>query len=169
MGAVDGKHIRCMNPIGGGSNFFNYKKYYSVVLMAVADANLNVVAIDVGALGKDWDSSIFKDNILGLKLYSNTLNLPTPRDLPGTELKPKPFVMVGDEAFKIPPICYVHTQLGDWLHRNEYTTTDTAGVDAQWNVLLESWPTNGEYSIRPSLSNRSLLIVLSNVVVSYTI
>lgn len=42
-----------MNPIGGGSNFFNYKKYYSVVLMAVADANLNVVAIDVGALGKD--------------------------------------------------------------------------------------------------------------------
>lgn len=31
VGAVDGKHIRYINPCGGGSNFFNYKKYFSTV------------------------------------------------------------------------------------------------------------------------------------------
>lgn len=101
VGSVDGKHIRCINPFGGGSNFFNYKKYFSTVLMAVVDANLSFVAIDVGSLGKDGDSSVFKDSPLGKKLYSNNLNLPLPRDLPGTNGAPQPFVMVGDDAFKL--------------------------------------------------------------------
>lgn len=37
VGAVDGKHIRCVNPKNTGSIFFNYKKYFSTVLMAVVD------------------------------------------------------------------------------------------------------------------------------------
>nr|CAI5844569.1 unnamed protein product [Callosobruchus analis] len=34
IGVVDGKHIRVIKPSHSGSNFFNYKKYFSVVLMA---------------------------------------------------------------------------------------------------------------------------------------
>lgn len=101
VGAIDGKHVRCINPRGGGSNFFNYKKYYSVVLMAAADANLQFVAIDVGAYGKEGDSTVFRDSPLGKKLYSGSLNLPPPRCLPYTNENPQPFVMVGDEAFKL--------------------------------------------------------------------
>jgi len=41
LGAIDGKHIRCKNPNDYGSLYFNYKKYFSIVLMAVVDANLN--------------------------------------------------------------------------------------------------------------------------------
>ena len=101
IGAVDGKHIRCINPIKGGSNFINYKKYFSIVLIAVADANLNFIAIDVGAYGKEGDSTVFRDSPLGKKLYSGNLNIPPPRHLPNTDKDPQPFVMVGDEAFKI--------------------------------------------------------------------
>ncbi|XP_066598912.1 uncharacterized protein [Prorops nasuta] len=101
FGAVDGKHIRCINPIKGESNYFNYKKYFSIVLMAVADANLNFIAIDVGAYGKEGDSAIFRNCPLGKKLYSGNLNLPPPRCLPKTTENPQPFVVVGDEAFKL--------------------------------------------------------------------
>lgn len=101
VGTIDGKHIRCINPQGGGSNYYNYKKFFSVVLMAVADANLSFIAIDVGAYGKEGDSTIFRDSPLGRKLYSGSLNLPPPRYLPNTNDNPQPFVMVGDEAFKL--------------------------------------------------------------------
>ena len=101
VGSVDCKHIRYINPQAAGSNFFNYKKFFSVVLMAVADANLGFVAINVGAYGKEGDSTVFWDSSLGKKLYSNTLNLPPLRCLPNTNANPQPFVMVGDEAFKL--------------------------------------------------------------------
>lgn len=78
IGAVDGKHIRCVNPNNAGSLFFNYKKYFSIVLMAVVDADYCFITIDVGAYGKDSDSTIFKECPFGKKLYSEQLNLPAP-------------------------------------------------------------------------------------------
>ncbi|XP_077139379.1 uncharacterized protein LOC143804805 [Ranitomeya variabilis] len=39
LGTVDGKYIRIAKLAGSGSEFFNYKKYFSIVLMAIADAN----------------------------------------------------------------------------------------------------------------------------------
>ncbi|XP_066442104.1 uncharacterized protein [Eleutherodactylus coqui] len=39
IGAVDGKHVRVLQPAHSGSKFFNYQKFFSIVLMAVADAH----------------------------------------------------------------------------------------------------------------------------------
>jgi hypothetical protein len=39
IGAVDGKHIRMKKPNDSGSQFVNYKNFFSTVLMAVADAD----------------------------------------------------------------------------------------------------------------------------------
>lgn len=40
IGALDGKHIRVVNSDGSGSQFFNYKHYFSlVILLALVDAN----------------------------------------------------------------------------------------------------------------------------------
>ena len=46
-----------------GSLFHNYKNYFSVVLLAIADANYKFIYIDVGAFGKDSDSSFSKELI----------------------------------------------------------------------------------------------------------
>lgn len=101
VGAIDGKHIRCIKPKLSGSLFFNYKKYFSVVLMALSDANCCFTAIDVGAYGQEGDATVFRDSPLGQKLYSGQLNLPPPQCLPNTSSDPQPFVVVGDEAFKL--------------------------------------------------------------------
>lgn len=71
LGAIDGKHVRCRCPNNSGSLFFNYKKFFSIVLMAIADANVCFTVIDVGAYGKEGDSNIFKESNFGKKFYSN--------------------------------------------------------------------------------------------------
>ncbi|XP_016657859.1 uncharacterized protein LOC107883044 [Acyrthosiphon pisum] len=39
VAAIDGKHVRVKAPAHKGSEFFNYKKYHSVVLLALVDGN----------------------------------------------------------------------------------------------------------------------------------
>ncbi|KAM4011782.1 uncharacterized protein ACNLHF_005708 [Anomaloglossus baeobatrachus] len=100
IGAVDGKHVRVQKPPRSGSNFFNYKKYFSVVLMAVADAYCNFVAIDVGAYGSTGDSRVLRTSQIGLQILQDCVMLPAPQPLPGST-DPVPFVMVSDEAFPL--------------------------------------------------------------------
>ena len=52
VGAINGKPVVVQAPPKSGSMYYNYKKRYSVVLMAVVDAHYNFVVVDVGAYGK---------------------------------------------------------------------------------------------------------------------
>jgi len=69
--------------------------------MAVVDANLSFIYIDVGSYGKESDFNIFKESSFGKKLYSNALNIPGPIRLPSSQGSPQPYVFVGDEAFAL--------------------------------------------------------------------
>jgi len=42
----------CLNPRNVGFMFFNYKKYFSNILMGVVDAEYCFTTIDVGAYGR---------------------------------------------------------------------------------------------------------------------
>ena len=48
--------IQC--PFNSGSLFYNYKSYFSVVLLAVASADYRFVMVDVGAYGSSNDSGV---------------------------------------------------------------------------------------------------------------
>lgn len=96
LGAVDGKHIRIISPQHSGTDFFNYKKFFSIVLMALVDSNYCFMTVD----GREGDSNIFKRSPLGQQLYDNKLNVPGVRKLPNDDNgEAQPFVIVGDEAF----------------------------------------------------------------------
>lgn len=100
VGSLDGKHIRMKCPKNSGSMFFNYKQYYSIVLMAVSDANYRFVMIDVGSYGKDSDGSVLCNTQFYQRLENGTLKLPKLSNLPNSNLK-APYVFVGDEAFPL--------------------------------------------------------------------
>lgn len=99
IGSIDGKHIRLIQPADSGSMYYNYKHFYSLVLMAACDANYNFIFIDVGAYGKSSDSAIFQDTELYKKLISNTLNIPEPHQISENDPTLFPYVFIGDEAF----------------------------------------------------------------------
>lgn len=99
LGAVDGKHIRLRKPDNSGSMYFNYKDYFSIVLLAVVDADYRFIYVNVGSYGKECDSSIWKESTLWKKLIQGTLNIPTPRPLDEHSQIDAPFVFIGDEGF----------------------------------------------------------------------
>lgn len=96
-GAIDGKHVRILCPKGSGSLFFNYKSYFSIVLLAIVDAKYKFTYVDVGAYGKEGDSGIFQKSLLYQHIHNT---LPEERVLPGTDIV-LPHVILGDEAFQL--------------------------------------------------------------------
>ncbi|KAM3624411.1 uncharacterized protein V6R79_023060 [Siganus canaliculatus] len=101
-GAVDGKHVRIQAPDNSGSQFFNYKGTFSIVLLAVVDARYCFRVIDVGGYGRTSDGGILANSAFGQALRSGTLQLPADRLLTGADHRgPQPHVFVADEAFPL--------------------------------------------------------------------
>jgi len=71
VGSIDGKHVEIIKPAHSGSAYINYKGYFSIVLLAVVDADF-----DVGAEGRFSDGGVFAHSSLSLALENNSLNLP---------------------------------------------------------------------------------------------
>jgi DDE superfamily endonuclease len=98
-GAIDGKHVRITSPRHSGSIYYNYKNYYSVVLLAVADANYKFIMVDIGASGSISDGGVLKNSQLGKKLEENKFKFPNPQ-VRNNGFRPFP-ALVGDDAFPL--------------------------------------------------------------------
>lgn len=124
VGSIDGKHIRIQAPANSGSAFYNYKGFFSVVLLATADADGKFITIDVGEYGRNSDGRVFKECSFGKKLLQKELDLPEPSTLPGEENElPYPYYLVADEAFPLVEHLlrpYPRRQL---TNENAYSTT----------------------------------------------
>lgn len=56
MGCLDGKHIRVRCPDKTGSMYYNYKDFFSIVLLALVGPNYEFIAVDIGSYGREGDA-----------------------------------------------------------------------------------------------------------------
>lgn len=101
VGGIDGKHIHIQAPPNSVSNYFNYKKSFSIVLFGACDANYIFTLVHVGEMGSNSDAAIFADSLLGQQLQEGELNWPQgTAPLPGSNIR-TPCFFVGDDAFPL--------------------------------------------------------------------
>lgn len=100
IGAIDGKHVRIKSPPHSGSMYYNYKHFFSLVLLGVVDANYKFTIVDVGGYGKQSDGGTFRASAMFSLMQNKQLNIPPDSNLPNTDID-MPFVFIGDEAFPL--------------------------------------------------------------------
>lgn len=124
--------------------------------MAICDANYCFTFIDVGAYGRNCDSTVFQNSLFWCKITSGLLDIPPPKSLPGTVNPTLPHVFVADEAFALSehvlrPYCRKHLNHNKRVFNYRLTRARTY-VECTFGILSNKWrifhrPLNVETSL----------------------
>ena len=95
IGPMDGKNVQLKCSVNSGSYYFNYKSSFSIVLLALVDADYKFLYVDVGCNGRISDGGIFRNSSLFNALSLNTLNIPL------SDSESLLYVAVADDAFPL--------------------------------------------------------------------
>ena len=108
-GPVDGKHVAMKKPPRSGCLYYNYmyKGFFSVVLMALVDANYRFLWVELGGYGAMSDGQIFNNSELKECLEDGSINFPDPDPLPYDD-EDTPFFLLGDDAFALKTFMMKH-------------------------------------------------------------
>ena len=117
VGAIDGKHVPLINPFNSGSTYFNYKRFFSIALLALVDTNYKFLYVNVGGQGRISDGGMFKNSELYHLLVNGEINLPDSGQLPdlsnlndsflveSNRESEVPYIVVADDAFPLTKYC----------------------------------------------------------------
>ncbi|XP_041469954.1 putative nuclease HARBI1 [Lytechinus variegatus] len=99
IGAIDGKHVACKAHPNSGSEYYNYKGLFRIILVALVSSDYKVIWADVSGNGSASDAQIYNQNELKQGLEnSDIMGWPTPGPLPN-DTQDVPYFIVGDDAF----------------------------------------------------------------------
>eukprot|EP00795_Rhopilema_esculentum_P001769 gene1769-16252_t len=73
IGVIDGKHIAIDCPKRTGSQYYNYKGFFSIVLLAICDARYTFTMVDVGQYGNNNDSEVLLNSEMGQRFEEDSL------------------------------------------------------------------------------------------------
>lgn len=85
IGTTDGKHIANERPKLSGIQHFNYKGFFSLVLLAICDAK-HYTYVDFRKYGRTFDSSVLRRFSLDTAFKENKFDLPAPTDAEGLKI-----------------------------------------------------------------------------------
>ncbi|XP_045116824.1 uncharacterized protein LOC123507728 [Portunus trituberculatus] len=61
IGVLDGKRVLISKPPCSGSEYYDYKGHFSLIMMALVDADYKFMYVDVGASGRASDAGVWRD------------------------------------------------------------------------------------------------------------
>jgi len=140
VGCLDGKPIRVVCPTDSGAMFFNYKKYFSVVLQGLVDADCKFIIVDMGGFGKQIDGGTFLASDLFSFIDGKRIVFPEPGFLPHSSVIVL-YVMLGDEAL-LPSLMkpYERNSLTDRRRNfNERLSRARKPVECAFGILYSKW------------------------------
>ena len=98
LGAIDGKHVIIQAQLPrGGSEYFNYKKTHSIVLLAVCNASYEFILLHVGDNGRQSDGGDNTNSKIGFAIDNNLLDFPPAENYGTNKMYPYVFVIVADD------------------------------------------------------------------------
>uniref|UniRef100_UPI00358F4AD4 putative nuclease HARBI1 n=1 Tax=Myxine glutinosa TaxID=7769 RepID=UPI00358F4AD4 len=100
LGALDGKHVALRCAPNSGSLYHNYKGFFSIVLMALVDADYKFLWVDVGGMGHMSDAQIYNASELKECIENETIGFPDPLAMQNDD-EEMPFFILGDDAFAL--------------------------------------------------------------------
>ena len=101
IGCIDGKHVRVECPKWSGSLYHNYKGFFSIVLMAICDANYCFTLFDLGQYSSNNDSGILANSKMGDLFETNSLNVPRQHNNLDDSSINLPYFLLGEEIFPL--------------------------------------------------------------------
>ena len=99
-GALDVKHVATKKPAKSGSQYYNYKCLFSIIILALVDANYQFLWADVGGVGSQPDGQIYNASELAEVLRSGEINPPDDAPLPNDD-RPHQFFFLADDVFPL--------------------------------------------------------------------
>lgn len=99
LGSIDGKHVEIRKPSDTGSFYFNYKKQFSIVLLAVVNARYEFLMVDAGINGRVSDGGVMSYSKFGKMFEHGELHIPEAEPLHEEDTIEVPYFFVADDAF----------------------------------------------------------------------
>lgn len=100
IGALDEKHVCMRKPEKSGSHFYNYKGFFSIVIMALVNSNYEFIFVDIGAEGAASEGGVWRECQLHQDLSTGEIQLTEDVHLKGTNKKVSCHI-VGDDAYQL--------------------------------------------------------------------
>uniref|UniRef100_UPI00358E636F putative nuclease HARBI1 n=1 Tax=Myxine glutinosa TaxID=7769 RepID=UPI00358E636F len=99
-GALDGKHIAIKAPKKSGTLFYNYKGFFSIVLLGLVGSEYKFLWVDIGSNGSSSESGIFNGSALKASLETGDIRFLPAEPLPNDN-RDVPYFFIGDDAFAL--------------------------------------------------------------------
>ncbi|XP_046406248.1 protein ANTAGONIST OF LIKE HETEROCHROMATIN PROTEIN 1-like [Ischnura elegans] len=135
FGALDGTHIRIIKPSEDPMDYWNYKGYHSMVLMALVDHEYKFLYTNIGRQGRVNDATVY--NFSGLKVelerreFDSKLHVIGDGGFPWSPSLLRPYVQTGN-------MNAIHSHFKTRLSRARLVVEDAFGrLKGRWRVLLK--------------------------------
>ena len=99
--AIDGQQVACKAPPNSGSEYYNYKGFFSITLFAIVRSDHKFLWVDVSGNGAASDAQIYNHSELRRGLENDSISgWPRPDPLPN-DTQDIPYFTVVDNTFAL--------------------------------------------------------------------